>query len=283
MAKLAVVALMGIRASAEITVMVFGDSLGDTGPKWNTVQDMFDHRGVSATVKSAAVGGTTACQWAGQKDGTQIANKAKDLFGDKGPDYVWYTLGGNDIWSDSVFQACQKSVKGKAVSDPAVQKCITDFNSRIIACHSTMFDKFYKVYPNARIMQAGYDIPCENRFCEHTTDALFAGALCGRNGTCLNTMLHSWNTQHLDRMQAKYQAPAYTAIKLIGAVQMADKIPGADYDKPVYNKGANCRWETLCIHPTYNTPAGQAWGDGMWKLYFSKEGLMTSRNESLLV
>merc|ERR1719387_1432439 len=125
-----------------------------------------------------------------------------------------------------------------------------------------MFDHFYKVFPNARIMQAGYDIPCGN--------------LCGTNSTCLNTMLHSWNTNHLDRMQQKYPAPGYTSIKLIGAVQMANNVAGADYDKPVYDKSANCAWETECIHPTYNTPAGKAWGDGMWKLYFSKQGLNAS-------
>lgn len=270
MTKFVLVALAGV-ASAEITVMVFGDSFGDTGPKWNTVQDMFDQRGVAATVKNAAIGGTTACQWAGEKDGMQMVNKAKDLFGEKGPDYVWYTLGGNDIWSDSEFQACQKSVKGKAVNDPSVQKCIHNFNSRIIACHSTMFDKFYKAFPKSRILQAGYDIPCENLLCDTTLNNLFAGSLCGANSTCLNTMLHSWNTQHLDRMQEKYAAPSYTSIKLIGAVQKANHVSGADYDKPVYDKGANCAWETICIHPSYNTPAGQAWGDGMWNFYFSKE------------
>jgi hypothetical protein len=263
-------------ASAEVTVMVFGDSYGDTGPKWNTIQDMFDQHGVAATVKNAAIGGTTACQWAGEENGMQLVNKAKDLFGESGPTHVWYTLGGNDIWADSTFQDCQKSVKGKAVSDPAVQKCISDFNTRVIKCHSTMFDNFYKVFPNTRILQAGYDVPCGNLLCGLSVNNAFAGNLCGTNDTCLNTMLHSWNTNHLDRMQQKYPAPGYTAIKLIGAVQMANNVAGADYDKPVLDKSANCAWETECIHPTYNTPAGKAWGDGMWKFYFSKQGLNAS-------
>jgi len=271
-----VFAALASATSAEVTVMVFGDSFGDTGPKWNTVQDMFDQRDVAATVKSAAIGGTTACQWADEENGMQMVNKARSLFGTKGPDYVWYTLGGNDIWADDDLQSCQKSVKGKPVDDPAVQRCITDFTSRIMACHSTMFDNFYKAFPKSRIMQAGYDIPCESLLCDVTLNGQFAKAYCGTNGECLNKFLHSWNTQHLDRMQAKYARPAYTSIKLIGAVQKANKVSGADYNMPVYSKGANCNWETLCIHPTYNTPAGQAWGDGMWEFYFRKEEMVMS-------
>jgi len=275
-------AMLASKAVAEVTVMVFGDSFGDTGPKWNTVQDMFDQRGVAATVKNAAIGGTTSCQWAGEENGMQMVNKANDLFGETGPDYVWYTLGGNDIWSDDNFQNCQKSVKGKDITDPAVQKCISDFTDNIIGCHSTMFDNFYKAFPNAKIMQAGYDIPCENLLCAVTVNAAFAKNYCGNDGTCLNKVLHNWNTHHLDSMQAKYPQPAYTAIKLIGAAQKANKVAGADYDKPVYDKGANCKWETFCIHPTYNSPAGQAWGDGMWDFYFSKESLVRSHMEDLV-
>lgn len=282
MAKFTIAGLVSA-ASADIGVMVFGDSYGDTGPKWNTVQDMFDQRGVAATVKNAAVGGTTSCGWAGEENGMQMVNKAQDLFGEKGPDYVWYTLGGNDIWSDEEFQDCQKSIKGKDIDDPDVQKCIDDFTSRIIACHSTMFDNFYKAYPNARILQAGYDIPCENLLCEVTVNGQFAKNYCGSSGECLNKVLHVWNTKHLDRMQAKYAQPAYTSIKLIGAVQKANKVAGADYNKPVYNKGANCQWETFCIHPSYNTPAGQAWGDGMWDFYFGNEMLVKSHMDEALV
>lgn len=282
MAKIALASLMST-AAAEVTVMVFGDSFGDTGPKWNTVQDMFNEHGVSAVVKNAAIGGTTACQWAKEDNGAQMVNKAKQLFGQAGPTHVWYTLGGNDIWADSTFQSCQESVKGKPVDDPDVQKCITEFTTRIIKCHSTMFDNFYRAFPKARIMQAGYDIPCEDAICAVSFDNLFAGKLCGVNATCLNTMLDSWDTQHLNRMQKKYPQPGYTAIKLIGAVQKANKVPGADYGKPVLDQGANCKWETLCIHPSYNTPAGKAWGEGMWQFYFSKQGFNTSRGLQVVV
>jgi len=275
-------ASMLLPVSAEIKVMVFGDSFGDTGPKFDTVQDMFDQRSIPATVKSAAVGGTTACGWAGEENGMQMVNKAQDLFGDQGVDYVWYTLGGNDIWEDDAFQSCQASVKGKDIDDFAVQACIETFTKRIMACHSTMFDNFLVAYPKARIMQAGYDVVCLSALCNILVNGNFAKSYCGSDGTCLNKFLHSWNTQHMDRMQAKYPQPSYSSIKLIGAVQKANNVEGADYDSPVYTQGANCRWETLCIHPTHNTPAGQAWGDGMWNFYFSKEAMVQSYRQAVV-
>merc|ERR1711974_20859 len=130
--------------------------------------------------------------------------------------------------------------------------------------------------------QAGYDIPCENLLCELTVNAQFAKNYCGSDKTCLNGVLFNWNTEHLDRMQAKYASPQYTAIKLIGAVQKANGVAGADYNQPVLDQGANCDWETLCIHPSYNTPAGQAWGDGMWQFYFSNEAMVQEHVQSVV-
>ena len=60
------------------TLLVVGDSWGSFGPSWHSFQDMFDRHGVNATVKSAARGGTTACQWA-QKD-TILVEAAEKLF-----------------------------------------------------------------------------------------------------------------------------------------------------------------------------------------------------------
>jgi hypothetical protein len=50
--------------ASTVTVMVFGDSWGSLGPGWHELQDMFDHHNISAVVRSAARGGTQACQWA---------------------------------------------------------------------------------------------------------------------------------------------------------------------------------------------------------------------------
>lgn len=55
---------------------------------------MFARHGVPAEVKSAAKGGTTACQWAGEGHGTALIEATKELFPHlpegKGPDFVWY-------------------------------------------------------------------------------------------------------------------------------------------------------------------------------------------------
>merc|ERR1712046_402553 len=97
--------------------------------------DMFNtHLGKGkATVKSAAVGGTRACQWSAEKHGQQMVLKAKSLFPKlkDGPDYVWYTLGGNDVWADDTLQSCLKTARGKDIS--LGHKCVDEFNTRIIA------------------------------------------------------------------------------------------------------------------------------------------------------
>lgn len=66
-----------------VTVLVFGDSWGSLGPSWRELQDMFDRHGVDAVVRSAAVGGTAACQWAmkgSRGPGSALADAAAQLF-----------------------------------------------------------------------------------------------------------------------------------------------------------------------------------------------------------
>ena len=74
------------------TVLVFGDSWGDTGPTWQTIRDAFARRNRTADVRSAAVGGTTACGWAP----SSLVNASRALFpelAETGPDFVWFTAG----------------------------------------------------------------------------------------------------------------------------------------------------------------------------------------------
>lgn len=61
-----------------VTVLVFGDSWGSLGPGWHELQDMFNRHNVSAVVRSAARGGTQACQWAAQP--TSMVEAATKLF-----------------------------------------------------------------------------------------------------------------------------------------------------------------------------------------------------------
>lgn len=69
--------------SSTLTVLVFGDSWGSLGPSWRALQDTFDRHGVDAVVRSSAVGGTQACQWAAtgtNGPGSALADAAKRLF-----------------------------------------------------------------------------------------------------------------------------------------------------------------------------------------------------------
>ena len=120
-----------------VKLLVFGDSWGSFGPSWREMADMFKRHNVtyisyiffyilsyfllnlsiefsllltkvSATVKNSAVGGTRACEWA--RDPNSLVNEAKKMFPSTGPDYIWYTLGGNDM-EDHDYHDCSKAAK----------------------------------------------------------------------------------------------------------------------------------------------------------------------------
>jgi len=265
---LVLLSTLGARASSKvISVMVFGDSYGDTGPTWHQVQDMFDARGVPAVVKSAAVGGTAACQWASNPDA--MAEKARHLFPHlpDGPDFVWYTLGANDNWRDREFQSCLRAAKGQ--SWDAVLACLHPFNDRTSACTKALLANFWSEFPLSKVMHSGYDVPCDNLVCQTTSDAQFYSSYCGDfNLTCSSLLGTTWQELYLSGLSVAYPIPRYTALNMVGTVQKAAGIPGADTGAPVLDKGANCAWETLCVHPKYDTPAGRAWGEAFWQLFF---------------
>jgi len=267
-AKLLLPVLALADGAAKVNVMVFGDSYGDTGPTFHQVQDMFDTRGVSASVKSAAIGGTAACYWAGQDGGKAMVTQANKLFPDlpDGPEFVWYTAGANDVWQDSTFQSCQKS----ANSYVALQKCMRTLMAKVTDCTATNLNNYFKAFPKSKIMQSGYDVPCQNVLCELTVDQAFNQHFCGSNTTCNNQVMYDLIDLYLGDMNTKFSAPQYTTLFMMGAIQKAEGVVGADVGKPVLGKGAKCEWETDCVHPSYNTPAGKAWGDAFWDLYFSQ-------------
>ena len=107
--------------TAPKTVLVFGDSWGDVGPTWRQIRDTFAAHGVPVTVRNAAIGGTTACQWdsgtAGKgggkfAKGQALAAKALELFPETNGkvDFVWYTAGGNDLMADTEYHACENAI-----------------------------------------------------------------------------------------------------------------------------------------------------------------------------
>ena len=72
-----------------VTVLVFGDSWGSVGPSWHELVDVSAKHTVPATVRSAAVGGTRACQWASQPQAINL--EAAKLFPNQTVDFVWCT------------------------------------------------------------------------------------------------------------------------------------------------------------------------------------------------
>lgn len=269
---------------AEVTVLVFGDSYGDTGPTWKQVRDMFENHNIKATVKSSAIGGSAACQWAASDDGMAVVNEAKKLFPDAtdGPDFVWYTMGANDNWQDGKFQSCLREAKGQSF-DTALA-CVPPFNERVTACSVKMLTNYFKAFPKSKVMQSGYDQPCFNALCQVTFDAVFYGAYCPTNNlTCEATLGDHWLSMYLAGLEETFPQPQYdyTTLRMTGTGQVAWGVPGAEIGKPVISDGTNCEWNTLCVHPTYDSPAGKLWGETFWNLYFSKH--VTQSNSSIEV
>lgn len=263
--------------AANKTVFVFGDSWGDTGPTYRMVQDTLDQHGFPAVVKSAAVGGTSACQWAGQNSGMQLVDKARSTFPESsdGPDYVWYTLGGNDIAYDQAYKKCAKSAK---VFDDMVQ-CLKAASSRAMKCTETMFDNYFKAFPKSRVLQSGYDLPCENLYCDVTITGSYDARWCGSNHTCLNTLMEKFHELYIGGLSQKYAGSHYSVLNLLGTSQKAGGVAGADIGKPVLSQGSPCQWTTLCVHPKYKSPPADLIGEVFWNQYFSKQ----TQSSSLVV
>jgi len=263
-------------ASADNTVLVFGDSWGDTGPTYKEIQDTFTRHNTKGTVKSAAVGGTTACGWA--KDPQALVKAAKQKFPNSkdGPDFVWYTAGGNDLIGDSAFHSCTKNAK----SLEAAEACYTAATDIAMKCTETMFDEYWKAFPKSQIMECNYDLPCENVICRGFDEG-YLGNYCGSNITCMNTMGLAFQDAYVGRLRQKYKEPQYTGLLIGGAVQKGAGVPGADVGKPVLDQGGPCDMEVACVHPKYGSKAGTAVGEAFWDLFFSK--YVTKNGEQVVV
>lgn len=59
-------------------------------------------------------------------------------------------------------------------------------------------------------------------------------------------------------------------MNVLGTVQKASGVAGAQVGKLVLGVGVNCDWEVECVHPKYGTPAGTGIADSMWDLWLSK-------------
>jgi len=267
-------------AEGTYTVLTVGDSWGDTGPTYKIIKDAFDKNGVAVNSINRAVGGTTACQWASKTKsdktkttfakGQALVNAAEEEFGSKGPDFVWYTLGGNDLAFDNTKSSCLS----KAKNDDAAKKCMKASSDKAKACTEQLLEPFFNKFPNSKLMQCNYDVPCESKLCHSIVDGSFlGGAYCGGDKFCDNSMGVYWQEVYVQALRKQYSEPQYTGIDIFGTVQQANGIKGASPGNPVLTEDSgDCgvTHELLCIHPAYGTKMATAIGDQFWKQFFSK-------------
>ena len=234
------------------------------------MRDMFARHGVPAEVKSAAKGGTTACQWAGVGQGEALVEAARELFPSlsDGPDYVWYTLGGNDL-VDHSYVNC--SINAKSVDEQL--KCLEAVSKVIDKCTDLMLETYWKKFPKSVVVQCGYDLPCEEGGCIPQPRNPF----CGTNVTCMNLGAVYFQHIQVDGRKARYPASQYVGLDVLGTVQMAGGVPGAAVGKPVLDKGSPCDLMTGCVHPIYNKSGAIAISEAFWDLYF--KNATTAENE----
>lgn len=267
-------------ANGTYTVLTVGDSWGDTGPTYKIIEDAFGKNGVAVNSKNRAVGGTTACEWASKtkSDKTQttfaagqgLVNAAEEEFGDEGPDFVWYTLGGNDMAFDGDKPSCMKA----AQNDVEAKVCMKTASDKAKACTKQLLDPFFARFPNSKLLQINYDVPCENRICDSLiVNSFLGGAYCKGNKTCHNSLGLYWSSIYVEQLQKEYPQPQYTGLNIFGTVQQANGIEGASPGSPVLSKDSGecgVTKEIMCIHPAYGTPMATAIGDQFWSQFFSK-------------
>jgi len=197
-------------------------------------------------------------------------------FDHDGPDFVWYTLGGNDMMIDNTFQTCTKQAK----SIQEAEQCTDVATSKVKQCTEKLFDRYWKAFPKSQIIQANYDVPCENPGCRDM-DAGFLGSYCDRNITCLNTMAVHWVKDYIEALSKKYPEPQYTAVHIEGVGQAVEGDVKAAAGIPDIDRSGVCDKMIACVHPIYGSKYATAIGNVFWDHFFSK--YTTKANTTVVV
>jgi len=237
-------------------VLVFGDSWGAYGPSWLMLQHMFERRGIASQIVSTAVSGTRACQWSIFPENLAVA--AALSFGDSGPDFVWLTLGGNDLL-DEPYTQC--SLHAQKID--GAKKCAARQAEKSASCNIILLERLYARFPGTRVVQCGYDYQCAEGNCVPFTRWPF----CGGNIHCANTLGRHW-AHVLARPLLRRFNDSYAVISVEGCTQQAGNIPGASLNHPVMDQGSPCYLMLGCEHPAPNSPAEHLIGEAFWELYF---------------
>merc|ERR1712228_384056 len=215
------------------------------------------------------------------KAGEALINAAEEEFGENGPDFVWYTLGGNDLAFDGDKASCLKSAK----NDTEAKVCMKTASDKAKACTHQLLDPFFAKFPNSKLMQCNYDVPCENKLCHSIiTGSFMGGAYCNGNKRCDNELGVYWSSVYVEQLRKEYSEPHYTGLNIFGTVQAANGVPNAAPGKPNLDEDSGecgITKEILCIHPAYGTKMASAIGDQFWEQFFSKH--VSSGNFSVSV
>lgn len=239
-----------------IQVLVFGDSWGAWGPSYHMLEDMFRRHGVEANVKSTAVAGTRACQWAVKDDNLADANAFS--FPGKGADFIWLTIGGNDLLEPS-YKSCSLAARSEAEA----AACMAHESRKITVCIDALLGRFYERYPSTKIFQLGYDVQCSSQECLPYE----RWAYCRYNITCANYLAEMWQSMLLSPQMRKYGPKGYMGIDVIGVSQEAEGIPGARAGRPIFSRSAPCEQMFACVHPRRRSRTAKLIGEILWPYF----------------
>ena len=104
-------------------------------------------------------------------------------------------------------------------------------------------------YPASRVMQCGYDFPCQTGRCIGVDDHRFP--FCGANETCLDQTTVQWQQIYIGALKARYKEMGqnYTGLDIIGTVQQAGGVAGATVGHPAMDQGSPCDQIILLLLP----------------------------------
>jgi len=224
-------------------LVVFGDSWGTEGAK--SLRQVFGAKGI--TIDNVAKSGSTAEQWA------RTPNAVRDAVR-KNPDakWVWLTVGGNDA-------------KNELSIGVPVEKLIQEMINRTRIILKPLFDD----NPTIRVVQFGYDVLTFSKGLLCPAFGALVFPKCKGNITCVNTEFLLMQYAYVEKMRAAGPFPRHDSVNLLGTLQVAGKVPGAQITKPnLAYYSPDQYMQANCIHA--NDEGYVIIFQEFWNRYFSK-------------
>jgi len=219
MSPLALVALSSLYV-LPVPALVFGERGGTGGQGQQVLGDIFRRRAADLVVRSAAVPGTRACQWAGVP-GNLAAAAAREFPG-TGPHVVLLALGGNELWSPA-YQACSEGSNDLA----SAHRCAEGAAEAAGRCNVDLLTRLYEKFPRVKVVHAVPDLRCSAGGCSH----LARWPYCRNNLTCASGLAGGWATKLLMPAQKRFGDDRYEGVVLSGgrpALRPQQPPPGED-------------------------------------------------------